>query len=77
MRMQFETPLRVWSVILESWMCLLRMLVSVISGVNAMANPSGMAISKPVLEQTHEEYKKQMSVNGKTSPSNLQPPSTH
>lgn len=26
---------------------------------------SGMVISKPILEQTLEEYKKQMSVNGK------------
>lgn len=28
---------------------------------------AGMAISKPILEQTLDEYKKQMSVNGKTS----------
>lgn len=26
---------------------------------------AGMAISKPILEQTLEEYRKQMSVNGK------------
>lgn len=28
---------------------------------------AGMAISKPILEQTLPEYKKQMSVNGKTT----------
>lgn len=28
---------------------------------------AGMAISKPILEQTLEEYRKQMSVNGKQS----------
>ena len=28
---------------------------------------AGMAISKPILEQTLEEYNKQMSVNGKFS----------
>ena len=28
------------------------------------ADRSGMAISKPILEQTLEEYRKQMSVNG-------------
>src|ERR1051326_7453774 len=28
---------------------------------------SGMAISKPILEQTLEEYKKQMSVNGRSN----------
>lgn len=42
---------------------------------------TGMAISKPILEQTHEEYKKQMSVNG-TSPtadtsSRCPPPTNH
>ncbi len=34
-----------------------------------------MAISKPILEQTLPEYKKQMSVNGKLSHS-YQPPPT-
>lgn len=30
-----------------------------------------MAISKPILEQTLEEYRKQMSVNGKNTPSTI------
>lgn len=30
---------------------------------------TGMAISKPILEQTLEEYHKQMTVNGKRNPS--------
>jgi NAD(P)-dependent dehydrogenase (short-subunit alcohol dehydrogenase family) len=36
-------------------------------GILDRANKSaiGMAISKPILEQTLEEYRKQMSVNGK------------
>jgi sorbose reductase len=29
---------------------------------------AGMAISKPILEQTLEEFDKQMSVNGKSPP---------
>jgi len=29
---------------------------------------AGMAISKPILEQTVEEYRTQMSVNGRSTP---------